>query len=309
MAALIAAASAAVAGAPETSLRPVARPNTAQPPVAVQRPAAIQQAVSAQVYLTRPVARPTGLTRREASPAKVQDRPIAEKSSPSGRDRLDDRPERTQKPAPKTIKQERGGLLASLRPLLRPLGVGREAAKRKEMRARGAVCGDPAIQGEAIGRVPGRINGCGVDRAVKVRSINGVSLSQHAVMDCRTASAIKSWIARGMKPAVGGYGGGVAQLRVVAHYSCRTRNNQKGAKISEHGKGHAIDIAGFQLRDGRTITVLSDWGGGPKGRILSQMHRSACGPFGTVLGPNSDRFHRDHFHFDTARHRSGSYCR
>ncbi|WP_324753489.1 extensin family protein [Roseovarius sp. Pro17] len=309
MAALVAAASAAVAGAPETSMRPVARPDTAQTPTAVQTPTAIQQTVSEPAQMTRPVSRPAGLPRREESPVKMQDRPVAERFSPSGRDRLGDRPERIQTPAPKTIKQERGGILASLRPLLRPLGVRREAAKRKEMRARGAVCGDPAIQGEAIGRVPGRIKGCGVDGAVKVRSINGVSLSQHAVMDCRTAGAIKSWIAKGMKPAVGGYGGGVAQLRVAAHYACRSRNNQKGAKISEHGKGHAIDIAGFQLRDGRTITVLSDWGGGQKGRILDQMHRSACGPFGTVLGPNSDKFHQDHFHFDTARYRSGSYCR
>jgi hypothetical protein len=39
------------------------------------------------------------------------------------------------------------------------------------------------------------------------------------------------------------------------------------------------------------------------------MHKAACGPFGTVLGPNSNRFHQDHFHFDTARYRSGSYCR
>jgi hypothetical protein len=28
-----------------------------------------------------------------------------------------------------------------------------------------------------------------------------------------------------------------------------------------------------------------------------------------VLGPNANSFHRDHFHFDTARYRSGSYCR
>ena len=32
-------------------------------------------------------------------------------------------------------------------------------------------------------------------------------------------------------------------------------------------------------------------------------------PFGTVLGPNSDRFHRDHFHFDMASYSSGAYCR
>jgi hypothetical protein len=42
---------------------------------------------------------------------------------------------------------------------------------------------------------------------------------------------------------------------------------------------------------------------------MRRMHRGACGPFGTVLGPEADRYHQDHFHFDTARYRSGSYCR
>ena len=46
-----------------------------------------------------------------------------------------------------------------------------------------------------------------------------------------------------------------------------------------------------------------------QGPLLKQMHKGACGTFGTVLGPNSDRYHRDHFHLDTARHRNGPYCR
>ena len=46
-----------------------------------------------------------------------------------------------------------------------------------------------------------------------------------------------------------------------------------------------------------------------RGKALKKMHKIACGPFGTVLGPNANRFHRDHFHFDTARYRSGSYCK
>jgi hypothetical protein len=87
------------------------------------------------------------------------------------------------------------------------------------------------------------------------------------------------------------------------------RNNQPGAKVSEHGSGRAIDIAGIGLNDESEMSVLTDWNSGAKGRALRQMHRAACGPFGTVLGPEADRFHRDHFHFDTARYRSGSYCR
>jgi len=128
-------------------------------------------------------------------------------------------------------------------------------------------------------------------------------------MDCTTAKTLKSWVDGGMKPAVGRRGGGVSQIRVVAHYACRNRNNQAGGKLSEHAKGRAIDIAGFTLRDGTKISVLEGWNTQRDGAVLRQMHAKACGPFGTVLGPNANRFHRDHFHFDTARYRSGSYCR
>lgn len=128
-------------------------------------------------------------------------------------------------------------------------------------------------------------------------------------MDCTTARALGDWVDRGLIPAVGREGGGVASIRVAAHYACRTRNNLAGARMSEHANGRAIDISGIQLRNGRDISVLRDWNSGSKGLILRRMWRAACGPFGTVLGPESNRFHRDHFHFDTAQYRSGSYCR
>lgn len=174
---------------------------------------------------------------------------------------------------------------------------------------RGSVCGDPWIKGEEIGEVESSVRGCGVAEAVQVQSIGGLSLSQRAIMECGTARTLRRWIDGSLKPAVGTTGGGVASLKVAAHYACRTRNSRKGARISEHGKGRAIDIASFRLNDGDEISVLNDWGEGKKGRILQRLHKSACGPFGTVLGPDSDRHHQDHFHLDTARHRNGSYCR
>ncbi len=171
------------------------------------------------------------------------------------------------------------------------------------------LCGDPALQGEIVGKVPGRISGCGLDNAIRLQSVAGVPLSQAATINCETAKALKTWVNNGVRPAVGKQGGGLSGLRVVAHYSCRTRNNQPGGKISEHGRGKAIDIAAVQLADGSEMSVLNDWGRGKKGKALREMHTAACGPFGTVLGPNSDRHHKDHFHFDTASYRSGSYCK
>ncbi len=196
----------------------------------------------------------------------------------------------------------------SQRPSTRPTAIEAAAEERRLARLRGQVCGDPDIQGTALGRVSGR-GSCGIDGAVKVRSVAGVALSPRATMDCRTAAALKTWVERGVLPAVGGEGGGVSSLRVVSHYACRTRNNQAGARLSEHAFGRAIDIAGIRLRDGTEMTVLTDWNSSGDGAQLRQMWRAACGPFGTVLGPEANRFHRDHFHFDTARYRSGSYCR
>jgi hypothetical protein len=196
----------------------------------------------------------------------------------------------------------------SSRPALRPRVLEKRAATRRAQRRKGQVCGDIALQGDVIGTVPGRIQGCGIEDAVRLRSVSGVALSQPAVMDCRTAKALKRWTEKGPKRALRKAGGGLVGYRVAAHYSCRTRNNRPGARISEHGKGRAIDISAFTLKNGSTLTVLDDWTSRNR-KALKAIHRAACGPFGTVLGPNADKYHRDHFHFDTARYRSGTYCR
>ncbi|NNE51243.1 MAG: extensin family protein [Sulfitobacter sp.] len=203
----------------------------------------------------------------------------------------------------------RGGLFSSLRPLFRSRTAEKKGRKQRKLRQKGAVCGDMAIQGEQVGRVKGKLNGCGVEQAVRVRAISGVALSQRAVMDCRTAGALKTWLEASAKPAMARNGGGLKSLRIAAHYACRTRNSRKGARISEHGKGRAIDISGFRLHSGKEISVLQGWNAPMTRKAMRRIHKGACGPFGTVLGPNADKYHRDHFHFDTARYRSGSYCR
>lgn len=203
---------------------------------------------------------------------------------------------------------DKNGVTVSLRPVLRSRRLEQAAKTQRSLRAKGAVCGDLALQGAAIGRVAPKLKGCGVNDAVQLQSVSGVRLSQAAVMDCVTAKALKTWVDNVAKPAFAKRGE-LRSLRVAAHYSCRTRNNLPGAKISEHGRGRAIDISGFQLKNGAEISVLTGWDAAATRKALRQIHKGACGPFGTVLGPNSDRFHRDHFHFDTARQRSGPYCR
>ncbi|WP_171239582.1 extensin family protein [Ruegeria sp. HKCCA5491] len=196
----------------------------------------------------------------------------------------------------------------SLMPYLRPKALEQEALFKKRKLRKGSVCGDIQIQGKAVGKVPGKIKACGIKDAVQITSISGVALSRPSTMDCGTAIALNEWVDKTVIPTFKRRGP-VVELQVAAHYACRTRNNQKGARISEHGKGRAIDISGFKMADGEVVTVLNGWRKNPSQKQLIKIWRGACGPFGTVLGPNSDRYHRDHFHLDTARHRRGAYCR
>lgn len=279
--------------APGASLRPVARALLEAP----ELPASVT--VTATGTLERPKARPAplGATLGDSDP------PAGGPAHGHGPDPRDI--------ALRTAFAARSpqATPTSLRPNPRSPAIVEQALAVRRERARGAVCGDPDLQGSIIGAVPGRISGCGIDEAIKLRTVSGVALSTRATIDCPTARALKTWVERALKPAVGSTGGGVSGLRIAGSYACRSRNNQPGAKISEHARGRAIDIAAIRLNDGSEISVLKDWGRGSEGRILRKLHSGACGPFGTVLGPESDPFHKDHLHFDTARYRSGSYCR
>ena len=215
-----------------------------------------------------------------------------------------------QRPAPAepSIAVRPFSVVKSVRPKYRTTSVETAARAFRQALLRGQICGDPALQGKAIGDVSGK-GACGIENAVQVRSVAGVTLKPAAKLDCRTAKALKKWVNNGAKPAVGSHGGGIASLRIVSHYACRNRNSAKSGRLSEHSFGRAIDIAGIKLKSGREISVLKGWNTKADGKRLRAMWRKACGPFGTVLGPNANAAHRDHFHFDTARYRSGSYCR
>lgn len=171
-----------------------------------------------------------------------------------------------------------------------------------------AQCGSPTILGERIAPIAGALAGCGLDEPVRVSAVAGVALSDRAVLDCGTARALEAWVEGGVKPAVGRRGGGLAELQVAAHYVCRTRNHRPGAEVSEHGRGRAIDISAVTLSNGRQIGVAEGWRHPRQGRVLRRMHESACGPFGTVLGPEADAYHQDHLHLDTTPRRT-AYCR
>ena len=155
----------------------------------------------------------------------------------------------------------------------------------------------------------GRIPGCAIPDPVEITHISGVKLSTPATLDCRTALTVANWVSGIAEPAARKYlGGRLKSMWLMGSYSCRTRNNKRGARLSEHAVGRAVDIGGFTLSDGREVTVEKHWRKGDHGKFLRRIWDRACGMFKTVLGPDGDRYHQDHLHLDTAYRRS-SFCR
>lgn len=200
-------------------------------------------------------------------------------------------------------------IAVSPRPPLRPCKFSKIGEGRQRMREHGALCDDWTIVGEPRRPFAGTYRGCGIGRPVQVHSMSDIRLSQKALMDCRTAITLNTWIETMAKPAFADLGGGLDEVQLVGHYACRTQNNRRYAPLSEHARGRAVDISAFHLRDGTVVSVRDAWNTVEFGPILRRLHREACGLFGTVLGPAADKYHRDHFHLDTAQRRKGALCR
>ncbi|MCH9808015.1 MAG: extensin family protein [Alphaproteobacteria bacterium] len=157
---------------------------------------------------------------------------------------------------------------------------------------------------------------CGALKPFKMSAADHgrVKFQPAAVLRCPMVTKVDNWVRNGIAPSAIRYlGSPVVRVKVAASYSCRTRNGLAGAKLSEHGLANALDISAFYLADGRKITIRRGWRGTSGERaFLRAVHRSACDRFTTVLGPNADKYHQDHFHVDLARHgKSGTYrvCR
>jgi hypothetical protein len=142
--------------------------------------------------------------------------------------------------------------------------------------------------------------------AIKMPDGSRVKVAPAATLRCPMAEAIAEWVRNDLGQAALDHGSPLRTLMVGTSYQCRPRNGVKGAKISEHGRGNAVDLAGLKLANGTTIDLTR-----PE---ISKAFREkarvgACGRFTTVLGPGADAQHEDHIHVDlVARSRGYRMC-
>jgi len=158
------------------------------------------------------------------------------------------------------------------------------------------------------------------------------------VVTCQLARALNTWLDKTVQPkAEVLFGSPVAKLHNASSYVCRNRYHDAYQPLSEHALANAIDIPEFVLASGERITVLDNWPKNPftpplplpnpvrvaavgalvpmastipadqKSKFVKYLHDDACRTFGTVLGPDANEAHKNHFHFDM-KHRRASLC-
>lgn len=128
-------------------------------------------------------------------------------------------------------------------------------------------------------------------------------LSSSFIASCPLAVAYALFERHGMQPAAQRvFGQPVTQVDHLGSFACRNVYNRQQGRLSQHATANALDISGFRLRDGQRIVLARDWqAGGQKAEFLRQVRQAACNSFSTVLGPDYNAAHHNHFHLDMGR--------
>jgi len=140
---------------------------------------------------------------------------------------------------------------------------------------------------------------CPLTDALRVQG-GDVALSSSFLASCRLAVSFALFEHHALQPAAQAvYGLAVTRVDHLGSFACRNVYGRENGRLSQHASANALDIAGFRLADGRTISVLKDW---PKdnqdARFLRQVRDGACDVFSVVLSPDYNAAHRNHFHLD-----------
>lgn len=127
---------------------------------------------------------------------------------------------------------------------------------------------------------------------------------------CPVAAALELWRRDSVAPAAQTIlDSELARIEHYGAFSCRRMYGGADGPWSEHATANAIDIAAFVLEDGRRISVLDDWKGtAEEAAFLRAVRDGACNSFATVLSPDYNAAHADHFHLDQDDRWSG-VCR
>lgn len=138
---------------------------------------------------------------------------------------------------------------------------------------------------------------CGIENRLEIARVGGAAL-RPVETACETALRLVMWEQHGLQPAAQEHlGQSVRAIRHIGSYNCRPIRGST-TRMSTHATAASIDIGGVTLADGTKIELLRDWDGTPARQgFLRAIRDAGCIWFSTVLGPDFNSLHADHFHF------------
>jgi hypothetical protein len=127
---------------------------------------------------------------------------------------------------------------------------------------------------------------------------------------CPLAETLAGWARFGVDRAARQIlGSPLVRIETMGSYSCRNviGNTHSSGRRSAHATANAVDVAGFDLADGRRILVTANWNDADPAvrQFLRTVRGSACKRFTTVLSPDYNVAHHDHIHVEVG---GGRYC-
>lgn len=148
------------------------------------------------------------------------------------------------------------------------------------------------------------VAGCPLTNVVRIHQ-SQVEFSSSFVMRCPLLVRWLMFESQQLQAlAIEHLGSPIQRVEHLGTFACRNVYGRETGRISQHATASAFDIAGFLLEDGRQVNILDEWDSSASAdgsQFLREIHRALCRYFGTVLGPDYNRAHANHFHMDNSR--------
>lgn len=170
------------------------------------------------------------------------------------------------------------------------------------------LAGDPRQCLATLARMPLRVTAlpdsnrdleCSLRNVVRVNQ-SEIAYSSSFMATCPLAVGLALFERHALQPAAeSAFGQLVAGVTHLGTYACRNVYGRATGRRSQHATANAIDLASFRLKDGKTVSVLRDWKGtDAEAAFLRDVKQRACRIFPTLLGPDYNAAHANHFHLD-----------
>ncbi|MGI9405697.1 MAG: extensin family protein, partial [Hyphomicrobiaceae bacterium] len=109
---------------------------------------------------------------------------------------------------------------------------------------------------------------CGWTNAFRVSQAGGAAVAGAPTLECPEAAAVALWMQHAVQPAAEKFlASRVTRINTAGSYNCRNIRGGIGNYfdiLSEHARANALDVTGFRLANGQTVSVLRDWRKGGK---------------------------------------------